>query len=468
MGQILIEFDNTLEKSPIVMPLISSSTDQAGTDYNNNQYTDKLQTSVFGIHVPLIMINNTTIDFDDVKSFTLKSSGVLPELYMTVVDKYELITNIDKPGLDNEIRIQILPRFDNAYKKINLTFYISSINVSGKDIRLTGSYKLSKLTSTQFKSFGKLSTYELFKRSAMDSNLGFATNIVSSNDSRYIYCNNKSLLELMDAEIQFADTSTGVLDYWIDFWDNINLVDIKERYTTVDESKDIEVWIAGSLQDVGKNIEHEPVKVEACLTNHPGLNNSELFVKNYKIVTNPGLQMIFGSDKVCSIYEENKEEYFDHLIQDGDVKKDIFTVFEYFGECYGDYNYIKSRIIRNGFLQKMQSESIIVTLASPLLGLMRGHKVNFMRYTNDSLLESKMTALEEQEVLNRNINSNIPLNEYDCMEENKDGKFRLDRSVSGQYLINEVNISYNKNTSWEYKLTLVRSAIDKPQIINEQ
>lgn len=467
MGQISIQFDNTLEKSSITMPLISSSSSQAGDEYSGDQYTDKMQTSVFGVQVPLIMINNTVIDFDAIKQFSLKSSGVLPELSITVEDRYELITNIDKPGLDNEIRIQILPRFDNAYKKINLTFYTSSISVSGKNIRLTGSYKLSKLTSTQFKSFGKISTYNLFKNAAIETNLGFATNITNTNDERFIYCNNKSLLELMNSEIQFSDTTTGILDYWIDFWDNINLADIKERYTTVDASKDIEIWVAGSVHEVGKDNEPQPIKIEACLSNHPGFNNSELYVKNYKIVNNPGIQMIYGSDKVYATYEENKNEYIDYLLQDGDIKNDIFTKFEYLGEIYGDYNYLLSKSIREGFLQKMNSESIVVTLQSPLLGLMRGHKVNFIRYVNNSLIENKLKSLEEKGLIDRNINSNIPLDEYDSMPGTSNGRFRLDRSVSGQYLISEVNISYSKETSWEYKLTLVRSAIDKPKLINE-
>ena len=72
MSAVILEFDNTLEKSDIVMPLISSSKDEAGDDYMNTA-TDKAQTAVFGIQVPLIMINNTIIDFDAIQYFNLKS-----------------------------------------------------------------------------------------------------------------------------------------------------------------------------------------------------------------------------------------------------------------------------------------------------------------------------------------------------------------------------------------------------------
>ena len=114
MSIITVELDNTLPQSEIIMPLLSPSHAESG-DKNAQNATEKAQTSVFGIQTPLIQINSTIIDFDAVHYFALKSNGPLPELIMTVQDRYELINNIDKPGLDNEVRIQILPKFDNAY-----------------------------------------------------------------------------------------------------------------------------------------------------------------------------------------------------------------------------------------------------------------------------------------------------------------------------------------------------------------
>ena len=80
MGQIYIEFDNTLEKSSIVTPIIASSKDEAGDAYNDHKRSDKAQTKAVGILAPLISINNTVIDIDCVKSFSLSSEKVLPTL----------------------------------------------------------------------------------------------------------------------------------------------------------------------------------------------------------------------------------------------------------------------------------------------------------------------------------------------------------------------------------------------------
>ena len=83
---------------------------------------------------------------------------------------------------------------------------------------------------------------------------------------------------------------------------------------------------------------------------------------------------------ICSVY---------YFVQDGDVSNDIFFKFDYIGECYGDYNYLLQRCYREAFLQKINSEYMEVTLNVPCLGLMRGSKVNFTSFVNDSRIENK-------------------------------------------------------------------------------
>ena len=467
MSVVTLIKDNILEKSSIIMPLLSSSKSEGGDKYNDPNLTDKAQTSVFGIQTPLIMINSTVIDFDVIKYFNLKSTGRLPELIMTVEDRYEIINNIDKPGNDNDVRIQILPKFDNAYKKIDLTFFISSIQVNGSLIKLTCTYKLTNLTSSQYKSFGELDTYTLFETISNETGLGFASNIAQLTDLRYTYCDNRSLFELMNDEIQYSNATEHIIDWWIDLWDNINLVDIKERYESIDSNDDLQIWVAGQVNEINIDNEIKPYKTTAVINNLPMYSNSELFVKDYKICNKSGANLSKGTDRVYGIYEDINSEYSDFFIQDGDVKKDIFTKYEYIGENYGEYNYLLAKQLRDTFLQKIITETIDVTLQTPLLGLMRGHKVNFIRYVNDDKLENKIKVLQDNGVIDMNMESNIPLDEYDLAEDSGNGKFRLDRTVSGQYLITGVNIIYINNT-WDYILTLAKPAITKVSILKNE
>lgn len=466
MSVITVEFDNTLTKSEIIMPIMNSSAAESGDEYTNT-LTDKAQTMVFGIQVPLIMINSTVIDFDAVHQFSLKSEGVVPELSMIVEDRYKIIENIDKPKHDNEVRVQILPKFDNAYKKIDLTFYIANIKVNGSLISLSCVYKVPSLLSSQFKTFGEVDTHTLFKTVATDTGLGFATNIATLTDNRYVYCDNKSFLDIMNEEIQFANSTEHILDYWIDLWDNINLADIKERYETIDSNEDIMIWVAGQVDEVTIDKEIEPEQIPAVLISHPSFTSSELYVKQYNIVNKPGALVSTGSDKVYSIYETSKGEYIDYFLQNGDIQKDIFTKYEYIGENYGEYNYLLAKRLRDSYLQKINIEQVKVTLKTPLLALMRGHKVNFIRYVNDDVIENKLKALEETGLVDRNIESNIPLNDFEIEESSDNGKFVVDKTVSGQYLITGINASF-KNNEWDYVLTLVRPSLAQPNIIKTE
>lgn len=468
MGQILLKFDNELKQSDIIMPLVSSSYDELGENYDYNQ-SDIQQTKVYGIMNPLIEINNIIIDFDNIIYFSLKSHESTPTLSLTVIDKYDLIRTIDSPGLDNEIRIQIIPSYDNAYKKINLTFFVKNIKINREFITLTGIYKVPALMHSQFKSFGNINTYKLFENIAIDTKLGFATNTEENNcDNRYVYCDYKSYLDIMDREIGYSGNQVEIYDYWIDLWNNINLVNIYERYNSIDSEDDMMIWVSGDNKTITEGSHIEPINVVADINNHPMYSNSELCVEDYHINNNTGIQCNMGTDRIYSVYLNDKNEYFDHIIQDGDVKNDIYIKHEYLGENIGEYNYLLQKKIRETFIQKINSESIEVIMRYPLLGLMRGSKVNFTWYINDSLLEQKKSTLIQDDIISNpqtiiNYDSNNMNNEQNI----SGGEFIIDKNISGQYLITSVNIEYSDN-KWQYKLKLNRPASHKPKFLNNE
>ena len=458
MGKINIKFDNKLKQSDIIVPLTNSSVKESGPSYIDNQ-PEIQQTLVYGIQAPLIMINRIVVDFNEVIDFNLKSVGPLPSLSMTVRDRFGLINTLDNPNLDNEIRIQILPKFEKAYKKINLTFYISNVRINNDMITVTGLYKLPKLSSSIFKSFGDISMYKLCESIANETGLGFASNISNSNDNRYIYCDNKSYIELLSREITHSSISSSqdklqVLDWWVDMWNNLNLVDIYERYNSTDSDEDMKIWVSNQPYDMKEGDVIVPIQTLAVITNHPSMRNTELFTNKIDIHNKTGAQLISGTDRVYSVYFDGKFEHFDHMIQDGDVKKDIFTKYEYLGEVYGDYNYLMAEKIRSTFMQKINSESVEVTLNFPLLALIRGNKVNLVKYINDSMLESKKTNLNKENAINTN----------DAISNDNDSEFKIDESISGQYLITSSNIKYSKG-NWEYTLVLNRPNSLKPKIL---
>ena len=469
MGLIQVKFDNTLQQSDIIIPLANSSKAEAGEAYVNNK-PEIQQTMIYGIQAPLIMINSIVVDFSDVISFELRSESIMPEVDLTVQDRYKLSSILDTPSIDNELRIQILPKFEDKYKKINLTFYITQMKIDGSIISLTGEYKVPAFTSSNIKSFGEISTYELFEKVAQETCLGFASNMENNPEtSRYIYCDNKSFKDLLQDEIPRSCTEMHICDYWVDWWNNLVLADIYERYNATDADEDMMIWIAGQQNEVAEGQEIEPMQSVASLHNNPGQGTSELFVQEYKICNSPGSQMYKGTDRVYSVYENDKFEYMDHLIQDGDTKKDIFLKYEYLGEVYGSHNYLLSTKKYDTFRQKIESnETVEIILKTPLLGIMRGNHVNFLWYINDSQVENVQKDLQEVGCTDSEPQTNIPLSDVPEVEDkNQNGSFTLDKTISGQYLVTKCIMKF-KDKNWEYHVTISRPTMDKPQIINEE
>lgn len=463
--QVQVKRDHSIEQEDIVVVLNNSSKDEAGEHYVKNQ-PEIQQTSVHGIQAPLIKLNSVVVDFSDVIDFSLKSTSVLPELSMVIRDRYNMSATLDTPGVDNTLRLQILPKFDGKYKKINLTFYVNDIKFDKGFITIKANYKIPKFTNTRIKSFGMINTFDLFDQISIDTGLGFASNVESNDgDKRYVYCDNKSYNELISKEIRRSGKDLEIYDYWVDWWNNLVLVDIYERYNTIDPEDQLKLWVSGQNKEVGEGIEIIPQEVPAVLNNNPADQMTELYVENYNITNKPGAQMWLGTDRVYSTYESDSYEYRDYLIQDKDAHKDIYERYEYLGEVYGDYNYLLSEKKRDGFLQKIRShETIEVNLKSPLLGVMRGNKINFTWYINDSHHDALSKGMKDSGIISE-VQTTPAINDTIPNENEGDGTFKIDKSISGQYLITGCEIKF-QNHKWQYRVILSRPSDQKPKIMN--
>lgn len=458
MSKIQVKFDPTLEQTDIVMKLNDSSVDEMGDEYEKN-ISGVQQTSVYGIMAPLIAINNIVIGYNDVILFELDSTGVLPTCSMIVNDKYGLISMLDMPGVDNVLRVQILPKFDGKYKKINLTFFITDININNNLIKLAGIYKLPLLYQSQIKSFGEINTYTLFETIAHETKLGFASNIESNDgDKRFVYCPYISYETLMENEIKHSGVETQVLDYWVDLWNNLTLADIYERYNAIDPFSDMVSWVSNQFPKITENFVDTPIEIVSELSNHPSQGMNEFYIVDLKKKNSPGEQLLRGTDKVYSIYHDKDKTYVDNIVQDGDVQYDIFTKYEYLGEVYGEFDYMLANKKRSDFLQKIKTnECVEVTLGAPSLSLLRGNRVNLKYFINDSSTQWQLDKLKEDGKIQDPQSNDILLEEG---ERNNVGNFILDKAVSGQYLIVGCKYKYIDN-QWKFVLNLSRSSKNK-------
>ena len=333
MAQIEVKFDHQLKQSPIVLPLNTpDGSSEQGVNEMTGTNTATKQTSVYGVRVPLVKIKDMVVEMNDIVRLELDGRGSLPRLNLVVLDRDNKIRGLQQPGSDNEIRIQILPRFENAYKKIDLTFYAESYRTQGIVLSFNCIYKLPALYDSRIKCFGEVTTYDMFEQIAHECQLGFATNVESSNDARYLYCANTSYNTLMERAINTSGasgddiTSQIMYDYWVDFWNNLNFVDVYERWTTVEPDENLQIWVGPFEMATGQgdDDEHTYSKETAIISNNPLARSTELFIDRYNTINN-STQAQGGSDRVLSIYNMNDRESLDYLLSAGHQQKDEFT-----------------------------------------------------------------------------------------------------------------------------------------------
>lgn len=458
MAEITIKSDPTVEIEEIKMALNTATAEEEPDSYEMGEYQ---QTKVEGIAAPLIRLNDLAIISDQVSKFELRSKPV-PSVDIEIIDQMGLSRVLDSPKSDNLLVVQILPPFDGAYKKINLRFYITEYRIYGKTLKIHGEYNVAGQHDIVLEAFGEKSTYELAELVARRLKLGLSSNMDGTDDNRWMYSPSKDLLSVLDKEVPFGGSETQLLDWWIDYWNYLNIVDIYDRMNSKGERPKIWTMTTNAVE-LNEMNSTSPVEVDAVLTNHPSMNGSPLFIDRYipKSITHDNLLM--GTDKTIETYSIRDLNSETTDVMDGDVHNDIFKKYEYAGEIFGEHNYLVQEALQRSYLQKIQSQTIEVELKKPQLGLMRGGKVDLEWYECNGFVSS---AISEE---NPNISTNsdtIDTTDANSSTEDLTGNaadefWVLNKTVSGQYYILDSWFKYDHNggnMNWKHCLRLCRPA----------
>lgn len=433
---IEVKHDHKLQFPTIIVPKYNESDDDGPNIAK--------QTNIEGVFVPLLRFNNLTITFEMVNSMRLTCNPV-PCIEVEITDYLGLIKILDTPGLDNILYLQIIPPFDDAYKKIQLAFYVRETRINENIVTFSGIYYVPKFFDSIMKPYGIISTYELFKNISADYSLGFCSNVDDLTDERYIYNPNRTIIDFMNDEIEFAGGNGHVFTWWIDFWNNINFVDLFKEYNELYSDDDMQIWLFDNFRMTDNKI-NKPYKQIAAFSNNPAFISSPMYIDDYTPISRSSLV----TDCNFEIYSMDNLKASSTFIQDGDVHNDIFSKYTYGGEVFGDFDYLSQRACRNMFLNKINSQCVEVTIHTPVLGLMKGEHVNLWWYD----IGSKIA--ENTDTSDIKSNAAIP----DDTENNKDGEVStvINKTISGQYYIVDIEFNYIGGMNWDNKYILSRSA----------
>lgn len=468
MGAIKVKFDPIPPDSQlhqdIAMPLTNPSWDEkVGEGDADINKADISQTLVYGIRCPIISIEGMVVNFEDIIDFELLDTDRYPTMSCHIIDNKNIIQQLIPPGQGNtHLSVQIIPPHDK-YKKIDIHFIMTDYSVGMEnDLYIRARYDLPDFFTKKFKSLGELKLFEFYNNLAKELKLGFATNTEEKEDKRWMFCNFTSYEDLLDQETDNSGEEKVIYNWWIDLWHYLILEDIYERYNTVDDLDNEEeqyIWIFNQSNDVTNGTEYKPYHTKAELTNLFGFENSQLYVKDYRIINNVGSDVINGSEKIYSVYSTKERKYVDNAFADGSSNASIQN-FVYQGEVYGDYDYITNSLYHIPFYQKMNKEVIEVDLQSPVLGLPRGRQAALAIYINDDDWDDTRIEMEKDGSLKAYTSINPvgnPLELVNTDEESQDqhAHFKLDKTISTQYLIIGNKFKFS-NHEWTHTVQLVR------------
>lgn len=442
MSQISVKYDPTIQLPVIQDMMYATNEEESPKDYP----AEYQQTKVTGVMTPLIKVNKIIVMWNQIQSFELASEGVLPTLRFSFNDSFGFVKSLDQPGSDNIVQVQIIPPFDDAYKKINLLFFMTSCDISGTYVSVSAVYKVPELYQDKIQSFGKVSTYDLIDKIAKDCSLGLASNIDGIDDERYVYCNNRNYISVINEQLATSGTERIIPDIWIDLHNYFIICDMVERYNAIDN--DLKVWTTGNMDNTAQaDDEIKPVQSDAILSNSQAMATTQLLIKSYNVRTAAASNINDGTDKVIEVYRHDLRESSSTLIQDGDVHKDSIIKTVYMGEQFGDFNYFLQRVCHRAYMQKINSNRIEVSLQHPVLGLERGQRVNIRWYDTDSIIGSTKKT--------NDISTNTPSTDDEIDDERSE--MSINNQVSGQYLITSTRLIFNGvNKGWQYRLMLAR------------
>lgn len=440
---VVIKFDNSLPDIEVQKPLLPTSVEEGGN--TNNEISEAKITGTF---TPLLKINNHVIPWAEIVSLSLTCIDFLPKLSFTVIDTDNKMTMLDTPGPDNIVILEVLPRFEKIYKKIKLRFYIDSVstNIAEHTYSATCIYYCDKLNDSNIESFGKISTYKFYEQIAQRLKLGLCSNLEDSGDERYIYMSNDTFRNSLEDERDLGGNANCILDSWIDWWNNINIVDLYDLYNG-EPDQNLTVWTNGSgvIEVQGGVEEDEPVQVPATITNNFKLSSHPLYTMTFDMNNSNKGNVREGTDRAIDVYDVVGNINRSTLLQDGSgVKENIYTKYYYCGEYNSKDNngsYLIQPDIVDLYKQKIKNNTITVTLKQPCLGLMRGGKVNVEWYDGSNYNKQ---FYEKAGDMKSNIDINAENDEELTDDMSQPGSMFLNKKISGQYFIVGTSIDYDR------------------------
>lgn len=420
---------------------------------------------------PYVMIGSLNISVDDFVSFKLYNNQFLPKIELQFKDgTYKMIDPLFP--IDNSKLSLFIKSNSETLMPVRMDFKITQFNPiknkegDNQDIiySLTGILDVDYLYTTAFASIEDTS-FNTIKKIAQDAQLGFASNIESTNDSMVWINPADNFMDFIQqiTKHSYKDESTFMYTY-VDFYYNVNYIDIETAL-----SEDITDQ-QGIFNDPSmfKNADEEVT--DLVLTDHPDTINTSTYINKFNLMNSSTMvNLEIGYKTYLSYYDKNDNTFYkivmdtitsagadgNNLVMKGGLgevsilQQNSFDG-KYIGKadvdnCHQFYNIAGEQNSKN--LEYLQKVKIKISLRSNNFNIFRFQKILMKFY--------KIKEMEEQQSEDVIEVSPEKVQEVATEGTEKDEK-KLNQRLSGEWLVTSINYSFNKISDFTQEITLVK------------
>ena len=435
-------------------------------------------TKVYGKMEPVVQLSNNVIDKNSINYLCLMSVGITPTIELDFDDRENTLRDKDAIGMNSNVIVAILPRFDSKYKAISMMFDIVSVNPYEDDpqryhvvaeyhlpefmnnAQKVGAMTFSGCDECQREPQTKTTTWEYFHEIAKQCKLGFACTDkckdVMDNEIRRM--NSITYKDFISRELTRGGLDdNSIFDGWIDFYHTLTLVNMSYVLHSDITYRHLSIWAENGFH--GTDVNTPSIKldhVHRVLTNFDkdgtqsnlkfseyqkhneyglvkeGGHNRLLFVN--KAGTTPVVTMLNVEAQENSVDGTHKDEYY------------VSTIIN----CGFDTSIngsLGQRHIRDAFLSKYKAFTLEVVLDATNLGFQRGTLVEGRTFEFNPVAKQKSLSgnidniTGEQSTEQKNLEIKEDESSRDVLTDESVASLNI--GLSGQFYIDGIKFEYS-------------------------
>lgn len=408
--------------------------------------------------LPHVEIGTNIIDSSSIILLQLFNDQFLPRLNMKFKDRGGELIDALLPIDDNIIKIFIQSSNDNLMP-IRIDFKITQIkptkDKSGDNMNiifeLDGIMDVSGLYYSLYESFDDTS-YNILKKIAIESKLGFASNINNTNDKMVWVNPALSYMEFIQTVVNFSYISQDTFLYsYIDFYYNLNYIDIETALS--EDISNQKALVGNKYSRSSKNDKNE--MGDLMLTNNPNTMGTNSFIDTFSLINrSTAINLEIGYTYYMSYYDTQGNTVYD-LILDTISTPGIDNNGIIMKGRIGEVTEIQQFSNANSFEGKVDTDNV----HNHFLYAYMNNKNNLMFLQKVKLTITINIAnfnLYRYQKIYVSFFNPSKITENDINGQAVEIKDKLNQRLTGEWLITSINYNFNTSSGFEQEVTLVK------------